>query len=52
MPAQKANKRAKKKKAPDARGLTPEETLAVAEEARELAGAIRADGGMALGAYR
>ena len=52
MPAQKANKRAKKKKTPDARGLSPEETLAVAEEARELAGAIRADGGMALGAYR
>ena len=48
MPA--AKKR--KKKVPDARGLSPEETLAVAEQAQLMAGEIRADGGMALGTYR
>jgi ParB family chromosome partitioning protein len=42
----------RRKKAPAARGLSPEESLAVAAEARDLAGAIRGDGGMALGAYR
>ena len=44
--------RKSRKKVPEARGLLPEETRAVSDDARRLAAAIDADGGAALGCYR